>query len=68
VHVLDLDADLRDTVLGVAIHRRLRDDVRFESAVRLKEEIVRDIARARDIAESGAGSIPGSPRRCAFSF
>jgi riboflavin kinase/FMN adenylyltransferase len=68
VHVLDLDADLRDRVLGVGIHRRLRDDVRFESTVRLKEEIVRDIARARGLAESGAGSVPGSPGRCAFSF
>lgn len=54
VHVLDLEADLRGTLLAVGIRRRLRDDVRFESAAQLKEEIARDIARARDLAGSGS--------------
>lgn len=42
VHFLDLDKDLYDTGIRVAIHHRLRDEHKFESFDALKEQLHKD--------------------------
>ena len=46
-HVLDFDGDLYDRSLDVTFVARLRDEIRFPSLEALREQIDRDIARAR---------------------
>jgi len=49
VHVLDFDADLYGKVVGVEFTHHLRDEVKFEGADALMEQVRRDIAQARDV-------------------
>ena len=52
VHALDFDADLYGTVIGVEFTHHLRDEVKFDSADALMEEIRHDIARARELLDT----------------
>ncbi len=52
VHALDVDADLYGKVIRVEFTHHLRDEVKFESAEALTEQIRRDIAQARELLGS----------------
>ncbi|MFY9587868.1 MAG: bifunctional riboflavin kinase/FAD synthetase [Actinomycetota bacterium] len=52
VHALDFDADLYGKVIGVEFTHHLRDEVKFESADALMEQIRRDITQARELLGS----------------
>ncbi len=49
VHALEFEADLYGRVIGVEFTHHLRDELKFDSAEALMEEIRRDIARAREL-------------------
>lgn len=47
VHVFDFDEDIYGALLTVTVHRKIRDEVKFESLDALKEQIGRDIGATR---------------------
>jgi len=47
VHIIDFQGDLYGNTLGVEFHKRLRDEMRYESEEELSEQIKRDIQEAR---------------------
>ena len=49
VYILDYNGDLYDSEIAVEFVRRLRDELRFESAEALVAQVNRDIEQARDI-------------------
>ena len=49
-HLLDFDGDLYDRTLRLAFLERLRDELRFDSADELVEQMQRDIERVRAVA------------------
>lgn len=53
VHLLDFDDDLYGTLLGVELVARLRDELRFDDAAALIEQMHRDAAAARIVLETG---------------
>jgi riboflavin kinase/FMN adenylyltransferase len=53
VHLLDFDGDLYGTLLGVELVARLRDELRFDDAAALVEQMHRDAATARIVLETG---------------
>ncbi|MEX0710575.1 MAG: riboflavin biosynthesis protein RibF [Chloroflexota bacterium] len=53
VHLLDYDGDLYGTLLGVELVARLRDELRFDDAAALVEQMHRDAAAARIVLETG---------------
>ena len=52
-HLLDADVDLYEREIALVFVERLRDERRFEGAEALREQIQRDIARARGLLTSG---------------
>jgi riboflavin kinase/FMN adenylyltransferase len=62
-HLLDFEGDLQGRVLGIEFWERLRDEVRFESAQALADQIAEDVERTRSIVgEAGKGTPgPGDP-------
>ncbi len=46
-YLLDFDGDLYDQPAKVRFHRRIRDDVRFESIAELVDQMARDVAATR---------------------
>jgi len=54
-HLLDADIDLYDREITLVFVERLRDERRFEGPEALREQIHRDIARARGLLETGDG-------------
>jgi riboflavin kinase/FMN adenylyltransferase len=52
VHLLDYDGDLYGTLLGVELVERLRDELRFDDAAALIEQMHRDAAEARIVLET----------------
>ncbi len=57
VHCLDLpDRDLYGESLAIELAERVRDEVRFEGADRLREQLVRDVAWLRSRLAEGAFS------------
>jgi riboflavin kinase/FMN adenylyltransferase len=53
-HVLDFDGDLYDRQVDLVFFERLRDERRFEGPEALREQIGRDIERARQMLEEEA--------------
>jgi riboflavin kinase/FMN adenylyltransferase len=53
-HLLDFDGDLYGSVLRVEFVERLRAEQKFPDQDALREQMVRDIARARRILEEGS--------------
>ena len=51
IHLLDFDADLYGRDLAFAFRSRIRQEVRFDSAGELAEQIRKDVARARVLLE-----------------
>ena len=47
VHIFDFDEDIYGALLTVTVHRKIRDEVKFESLDALKEQIGRDIVATR---------------------
>ncbi len=47
VHIFDFDEDIYGALLTVTVHRKVRDEVKFESLDALKEQIGRDIVATR---------------------
>ena len=47
-HIMDYEGDLYGKALTVRFHERLREEIRFESKEALVQQIVRDVASARD--------------------
>ena len=47
VHIFDFDEDIYGALLTVTVHRKIRDEVKFESLDALKEQIGRDIGATR---------------------
>ena len=56
-YLLDLDEDLRGKLLTVEFRRRLRDELRFDSAEDLSRQMAEDVRMTREIVPSG-GSGP----------
>jgi riboflavin kinase/FMN adenylyltransferase len=54
-HLLDAELDLYDREITLVFVERLRDERRFEGAEALREQIRRDIARARGLLDPGSG-------------
>ncbi len=54
VHIMDFDRDLYGKEIRVDVLKRLRGEVRFDSAEALSEQIRRDVAAARRYFEAGA--------------
>ena len=54
VHIMDFDGDLYGKEVRVDVLKRLRGEVRFDSAEALSEQIRRDVAAARRYFEAGA--------------
>ena len=48
-HLIDYDGDLYDQTIAVHFHRWLRDQQRFPSVEALRDQLQRDIARARQL-------------------
>jgi riboflavin kinase/FMN adenylyltransferase len=48
-HLLDFSGDLYDARLRVHLVARVRDEQRFAGVDQLKEQIARDVARAREL-------------------
>jgi len=62
VHLLDFEGDLYEQELEVFFVERLREDRRFASTVELKEQIRRDVARAREVlSRAGGQRLPAPP-------
>jgi riboflavin kinase/FMN adenylyltransferase len=55
VHLIDFEGDLYGQRLEVRFHERLRGERRFPGVEALKEQIARDVARARSIFEDAPG-------------
>lgn len=53
VHILDFEGDLYGRRLTVRILEKLREELRFPSVTALREQIARDVARAREILRDG---------------
>jgi riboflavin kinase/FMN adenylyltransferase len=49
-HLIGFDGDLYGRTLGLAFLERLRDEVRFESADELVEQMQKDVEQARNVA------------------
>ena len=47
VHIFDFDEDIYGALLTVTVHRKIRDEVKFESLDALKEQIGRDIVATK---------------------
>jgi riboflavin kinase/FMN adenylyltransferase len=54
-HLIDFDGDIYGQTLRIAFIERMRGEKRFDSAEELIEQMNRDVAQAREIAE-GAGA------------
>jgi riboflavin kinase/FMN adenylyltransferase len=55
VYILDFDGDLYDQVIEVQFIKRLRPEMKFDSAQALVEQMKRDVAATREVLTS----IPG---------
>lgn len=53
-YLLDFEGDLQGRVLGIEFWQRLRNEIRFESAEALADQIAEDVERTRSIV-GGAG-------------
>ena len=52
-HLIGFEGDLYGRTLGLEFLERLRDEVRFESADELVEQMQKDVEQARDRASAG---------------
>lgn len=52
VHLFDFEGDLYDRYLEVFFHHKLRDEMRFASVAALREQIQKDVAKARKLLQS----------------
>jgi riboflavin kinase / FMN adenylyltransferase len=55
-HLIDFQGDLYGTTLRLAFLQRLRDEVRFDSAEELTEQMRRDVQRVREVSASAERS------------
>jgi riboflavin kinase/FMN adenylyltransferase len=53
-YLLDYDGDVYGRELGLEFHARLRDELRFENAGALQDQIRRDVDQARSILQEAA--------------
>jgi riboflavin kinase/FMN adenylyltransferase len=53
-HLIGFDGDLYGQTLGLAFLERLRDEVRFESADELVEQMQKDVEQASAVAAKAA--------------
>ncbi|MEX2469774.1 MAG: bifunctional riboflavin kinase/FAD synthetase [Pseudohongiellaceae bacterium] len=53
-HILDFDANLYGRTIEVIFHRKLRDEIKFESLEALKHQIATDVAEVREVFATAA--------------
>lgn len=53
-HILDFDANLYGRTIEVIFHRKIRDEVKFESLEALKRQIATDVAEVREVFAAAA--------------
>jgi riboflavin kinase/FMN adenylyltransferase len=51
-YLVDFEGDLYGQTLRIEFHLRLRDELKFDSAEALIEQMTRDVATTRDVLES----------------
>lgn len=56
-HILDYYSDLLNQEIKVEFVKRIRDEVKFENIVKLKEQILKDISEARNILKESLNSF-----------